>query len=104
MSALFSTCYLSVSTIQHIYQAYMYMLHTYVHTLVICCLLHTKKKNKKELLGANVSHVHGEALLRVTSAVFNSYHRGSISRFEEEAELTEDEHDYKPPSCVTVKT
>ena len=38
-------------------------------------------------------------------AIFNSYHRGSASRFEEEAELTkEDEHDYKPPSCVTVKT
>ena len=76
---------------------------TYIHLLSVVCYI-PKKKTKKELLGANVSHVHGEALLRVTSAVFNSYHRGSISRFEEEAELTEDEHDYKPPSCVTVKT
>jgi len=41
----------------------------------------------------------------VTSTVFNSFHQGSVSRFEEEAELTEeDEHDYKLPSCVTVKT
>ena len=47
------------------------------------------------------SHVHSEALQRVTSTVFNSYHRGSISHFEEEAELTEeDEHDYKLPGCV----
>ena len=49
-------------------------------------------------------HVHSEALLRATSTVFNSYHQGSVSHFEEEAELTEDEHDYKLPSCVTVKT
>ena len=35
---------------------------------------------------------------------FNSYHRGSVSRSEEEVELTEeDEHDHTLPSCVTVK-
>ena len=77
------------------------MHHTYTHLSAAVCYI-TKKK--EEVLGASVSHAHGEALLRATSAVFNSYHRGSISRFEEEAELTEeDEHDYKLPSCVTVK-
>ena len=37
--------------------------------------------------------------------MFSSYHQGSVSCFEKEVELTEeDEHDYKLPSCVTVKT
>ena len=71
------------------------------HLLSVVCYI---PKNKKELLGASVSHVHGEALLHVTSTIFNSYHRGSVSRFEEDAELTEDKHDYKLPSCVTMKT
>ncbi len=47
MSALFSTCYLSVSTIQHIHQAYMYMLHTYIHLLSVVCYI---TKNKKSSL------------------------------------------------------
>ena len=43
-------------------------------------------------------HVHGEACL--TSTVFNSYHRGSVSHFEEETELTEeDEHDKATKLC-----
>ena len=76
--------------------------HLHVHTLVFCCLLHTKKQKRAPWCKhfASVSHAHGEALLRATS-----YHRRSISRFEEEAELTEeDEQDYQLPSCVTVKT
>ena len=44
MSTLFSTCYLSVSTIQHIHQTYMYVHASHLHTFVICCLLHNKKK------------------------------------------------------------
>ena len=46
----------------------------------------------------------GICCMMATYMYINSYHRGSVSRFEEEAELTEDEHDYKLPSCVTVKT
>ena len=80
----------------------MYMLHTYIHYSYL--LFVTYQKTKKELLGASISQAFciRTVKLRATSAVFN---RGSVSRFEEEAELTEeDEHDYKLPSCVTVKT
>ena len=45
MSALFSTCYLFVSTMQHIHQAYMYMHHTYIHLLSVVCYI---TKNKKD--------------------------------------------------------
>ena len=80
---------------------------SHLHTLVICCLLHTKKQKRAPWCKhfASIWHAHSEALLHATSAIFNSYHRGSVSHFEEEAELTEeDEHDYKLPSYVTVKT
>ena len=48
--------------------------------------------------------VSGAVVARRDKHCFNSYHRGSICP-KEEAELTEeDEHCYKLPSCVTVKT
>ena len=77
----------------------MYMLHTYIHLLSIGCYI---TKHKKEFLGASVSHAHSEALLCVTSTI--SIVTIVVVLVEEEAELTEDEHNYKLPSCVTVKT
>ena len=44
MSALFSTSYWSVSTIQHIHRAYMYILHTYIHLLSVVCYITKKQK------------------------------------------------------------
>ena len=75
MSAMFSTYYLSVSTIQHIHQAYMYMLHTYIHLLSVVCYITTNKKGDPWCKRfTSISHAHGEALLCATSTVFNSYH------------------------------
>ena len=75
---------------------------TYTSYLLFVTYQKTKKRAPWCKHFTSVLHAHGEALLRATSTVFN---RGSISRFEEEAELTEeDEHNYKLPSCVTVKT
>ena len=63
MSALFSTCYLSVSTIQHIHQAYMYLLHT-------CYLLFVIYQGAPWYKRFACTQ---RSVLRTTSTIFNSY-------------------------------
>ena len=80
MSALFSTCYLSVSTMQHIHQDCMYMHHTYIHLLSVVCYV---TKNKKRAPWCKRFTCARWSIATRNNRRFNSYHRGSLSHSEE---------------------
>ena len=60
------------------------------------------QKTKKWLLGASISHVHGEALLRATSAVSMVTIEVALVALKSKLEVKMSAT--KLPSCVTVKT
>ena len=81
-------------------------IHMCIHTAYIVCLwstmCHCSFENKKWLLGASVSHVHSEALLRTMSAV--SIVTIEVALVALKSKLEVKMSATKLPSCVTGKT
>ena len=81
--------------------------HVYIqHTMYVCgpacAIVRSLSQNKKWLLGASVSHVHSEALLRVTSAISMVIIEVALVALKSKLEVKMSAT--KLPSCVTMKT
>ena len=82
-------------------------LHVYTqHTLSVCgppcAIVRSLLQNKKWFLGASVSHVHSEALLRTTSGI--SIVTIEVALVVLKSKLEVKMSATKLPSCVTLKT
>ena len=78
------------------------------HTLSICgppcAIVRSLLQNKKWLLGANISHVHSEALLHTTSAISIVTYIIEVALVALKVKVEVKMSATKLPSCVTVKT